>query len=221
MLRLPRARVHATNPRGRGPRRSQGIRAVYLISDYLGTSWYTPRARDTENDNKIVWLDTKSHSMITISQVGTRLSQHCYPETLTASSFPWRTPKTRTARPMTDAHTTMFLPRQIAIRRPNASLPTLKQTSKRPISQDASERPSKRPHILPHASDAASVASPQELTYASELVNAVDILLSTYSVQRVNSEWLAGRMRAVDGSHDCTQARADKEYRTLLDMDTL
>jgi len=109
---------------------------------------------------------------------------------------------------------TMFVPRQLAIKKPRQAthalpnIPKPQNTSCEPAVTE--ERPFKRPRIeldIPRKASDTSNKVPAALlshNYATEAVKCLELLFSEYFTHHVNPQWLPRRMRTVDGHNDCT-----------------
>ena len=91
----------------------------------------------------------------------------------------------------------MFLPRQLAVKRPN---PTPQTTSRQPGEQTPADDniPVKRQRVEPD--NPGSINSHD----ATEIVKCLELLLSDYFSQNVSPGWLMKKTRTIDGHNDCT-----------------
>ncbi|KAI5809978.1 hypothetical protein DFH27DRAFT_168682 [Peziza echinospora] len=108
----------------------------------------------------------------------------------------------------------MFLPRQLAIQTPKVTTttrpapPGVKQRTHDEAPNLSPERPRKRqrsdlpPETTLKPKPAVSAPAELDRIYATEAVKCVEMLLSSYSEDKVHGKWLHARMRDLDGNTD-------------------
>ena len=118
----------------------------------------------------------------------------------------------------------MFLPRQLAIQTPKVTTtrpasPGVKQRTHDEASNLSPERPRKRqksdlpPETTLKPKPVQALAELDRI-YAIEAVKCVEMLLSSYSEDKVHGKWLHARMRDLDGHTDCKYT--SRNIHTLL-----
>ena len=91
----------------------------------------------------------------------------------------------------------MFLPRQLAVKRPNSTPQT---TSRQPGEQTLADGnlPVKRQRV--ELDDSPESINSHD---ALEIVKCLELLFSDYFAQNVSPGWLIKKTRTIDGHHDC------------------
>ena len=95
----------------------------------------------------------------------------------------------------------MFLPRQLAIKRPTPRQPSdaYEHNNDTPVKRQRIEADKKGPSSK--ISESSAYINHQD---ATEIVKCLELLFSDYFTQNISPGWLIKKTRAVDEHHDCT-----------------